>query len=205
MRLNAPCWKKKKKKLSRAKVYSVIISVQLKSLFFYQPRWFGCITKYDYILRIIFASVGLKRIITSFWLTFGLLHFWVFSADRLNSSQRGPDAECVSLSLKLFTLSQSFMPLNPHKTLFTQQLTVVIPRLYAGFLLQFILARTSAECNQISHSVMKCFVTFDYPGKLNPISHRLIGQRGWRMELFRLPQWFIVRFRMLISWQTRHF
>lgn len=102
-------------------------------------------------------------------------HLGVFGADQVN---HGPDAECVSLGLKLLILSQSFMPLNPHKTLFTQQLTVVISRLYAGFLLHFILAPTRTECNQISHSVMKCFVTFDYPGKLNPISHRLIGWRG---------------------------
>lgn len=90
----------------------------------------------------IFASVCLKCIIASFLLTlenlwFASLHSWVFRADQVNYGQRRPDAECVSLSLKLFTLSQSFMPLNPHKTLFTQRLTVVIPRLYARFLPRF--------------------------------------------------------------------
>lgn len=108
----------------------------------------------------------------------GPVQFWVSSADQVDQAQRGPDVEGVGLSLKLSALSQSFMPVNPHKTVFTQQLMVAIPRIYAGFPLHFIFALTSAECNQISHSVMKCFVTFDYPGKLNPISHRLIGWRG---------------------------
>lgn len=191
------CTVLEKKSLSRAKVYSVINSVQLKILGFNKGEF------WRFILPHFVWNVSS---LLSDWpsRTFGLLHFWVLSADEVNYSRRGPYAECVGLSLKLFILSQSFMPLNRHKTLFTQQLTVVIRPHYVGFLLHFILAPTSAECNQISHSVMKCFVTFDYPGKLNPISHRLIGWRGWRMELLRLPQWFIVRPRTLISWQTCH-
>lgn len=124
------------KNLSGAKVHTVNASVQLQLLVSINFTDLAALQNTSYLLKLYFASVGLSFIITSLWMVrfssgFSVRTRWIMP--RVALMQR------VSLSLKLFRLSQSFMPLNQHKTIFRQRLMVVFPRIYAGLLLHFIL------------------------------------------------------------------